>query len=96
MVLTIWWMMLYLLLMGLSGGYIAWLVLGKSKALSSNRKPNWSVLFIMGLAGSFVGGLAVSLLAGDGLTLRPSGMVASAAGAVVIAAVYVRMQGGKK
>ena len=40
--------------------------------------------FVVGLAGSFVGGLLASLLAGDGLELRPSGLIGSAVGATVI------------
>ncbi len=95
MVLAIWWAFLYMLLVGMAGGYVAWVVLGKAKALSKNSRPNWALLLAFGVGGSFVGGLVVSLLMGDGLTLRPSGMVASAIGAVAIAAIYVRMQGGK-
>jgi len=96
MVMAVWYFLLYMLLVGLAAGYIAWLVLGKKKALSKNRKPNWALLFGMGIAGSFVAGAAVSLLAGEGLALRPSGMVASAAGAIVVAAIYSRMEGNKK
>jgi len=96
MVMAVWYFLLYMLLVGMAGGYIAWLVLGKKKAISKNRKPNWGLLLMMGVAGSFVGGAVVSLLAGEGLELRPSGMVASAAGAILVTAIYLRMQGDKK
>ena len=41
-----------------------------------------------GLVGSFVGGLLISLLAGDGLDLRPSGIIGSLAGAIVVTAIW--------
>jgi len=88
MVLAIWWSLLYLLIVGLAAGWFAWVVFGKSKMLSKGGKPNWSLLLALGVAGSFVGGLAVSFLVGDGLTLRPSGMLASVLGAIVAAAAY--------
>ena len=39
-----------------------------------------------GLLGSFVGGLLISLLSGDGLDLAPSGLIGSVAGAVLVTA----------
>ena len=39
---------------------------------------------VVGLAGSFVGGTLVSLLAGDGFNLRASGILGSIAGAVLL------------
>jgi uncharacterized membrane protein YeaQ/YmgE (transglycosylase-associated protein family) len=38
--------------------------------------------------GSFVGGLLASLIAGDGIQLRPSGIIGSIIGAIVVSAVY--------
>ncbi len=92
--IQIWWVMLYLLLVGMAAGWFAWILLGKKKALSRGRRqPNYAILFPVGVAGSFVGGLAVSFLSGDGFTLRPSGMLASVAGAVAVAALYVWFDG---
>lgn len=94
--IQIWWVLIYLLLVGMAAGWLAWILLGKKKGLTKERRqPNWAILLPIGVAGSFVGGLAVSLLSGDGLTLRPSGMLASVAGAVLVAALYVRLAGGK-
>src|SRR4051794_17783618 len=42
---------------------------------------------IAGIAGSFLGGLLASLIAGDGLKLRPSGFIGSIAGAVITPAL---------
>ena len=39
-----------------------------------------------GLVGSFIGGLLISLLSGDGIELRPSGIIGSLAGAIVVSA----------
>lgn len=92
--IQIWWVLIYLLLVGMAAGWLAWILLGKKKSLSkARRQPNYAILLPVGVAGSFVGGLVVSLLMGDGLTLRPSGMLASVAGAVAVAAVYVWFEG---
>jgi len=66
-----------IIVVGLAAGWIAHLLVGRGQA-------NWPLLFVVGLAGSFVGGLLGSLLAGDGLELRPSGLIGSAVGATVI------------
>lgn len=70
-----------LLLWGLVAGWLANLLLG-----GGMRPDNWAELLIAGLVGSFVGGLLVSLLAGDGLALRPSGIIGSVVGAVIVLA----------
>ncbi len=43
---------------------------------------------VAGLVGSFVGGLLVSLLAGDGLAIKPSGIIGSIVGAVIVTAAW--------
>ncbi len=93
---ALWYVVLYLFLVGMAAGWIAWVVLGKSKALMRDRKPNWAILLVLGVVGSFVGGLAVSLLQGDGFTLRFSGMIMSAVGAIAVTAAYLAFQGRKK
>jgi uncharacterized membrane protein YeaQ/YmgE (transglycosylase-associated protein family) len=50
------------------------------------------VLLAVGLAGSFLGGLLISLLSGDGLALRPSGLIGSVVGAVVLLAAWQSFQ----
>lgn len=62
---------------GFAAGWVAQLLLGMGS------RPDGRTL-VAGLAGSFVGGLVVSLVAGDGLALRPSGIVGSVAGAVLV------------
>lgn len=52
-----------------------------------------SEAFVAGLAGSFVGGLLLSLLAGDGFSLSASGILGSTLGAIVILAVWGFVRG---
>ena len=47
---------------------------------------DWPMAFVSGLIGSFVGGLLISLIAGDGISLRPSGIIGSLAGALLVTA----------
>lgn len=70
-----------ILLFGILIGAAAQLILGKTTA-----RVDWTFAFIAGIGGSLVGGLLVSLIAGDGLSLRPSGILGSLAGAVIITA----------
>ena len=51
------------------------------------RQVDWATALGAGLAGSFVGGTLISLLAGDGFRLRPSGILGSLAGAVIVTVV---------
>jgi uncharacterized membrane protein YeaQ/YmgE (transglycosylase-associated protein family) len=74
-------LLLALLLWGLVAGWLANMLLG-----GGMRTDNWGELLIAGTVGSFVGGLLASLIAGDGLALRPSGIIGSIIGAVVVLA----------
>ncbi|MDV6272895.1 hypothetical protein R3Q06_05210 [Rhodococcus erythropolis] len=70
-----------ILLFGIVIGAGAQLILGKTTA-----RVDWTFAFIAGIGGSLVGGLLVSLIAGDGISLRPSGILGSLVGAVIITA----------
>jgi uncharacterized membrane protein YeaQ/YmgE (transglycosylase-associated protein family) len=59
----------------------AQLILGRS-----GGRTDWTLAFVAGLLGSFVGGLLISLLSGDGLDLRASGLIGSLVGAIVVTA----------
>jgi len=74
--------LLFILVWGMFAGWIAHLLLAR------NQPINWAELLVVGLAGSFVGGLLISLLSGDGLALRPSGIIGSILGAVVLLAAW--------
>ena len=75
-------LILGIIVFGLAAGWVAQLLLGMG-----GRKIDWRLALIAGLLGSFVGGLIASLIAGDGLALRPSGLIGSIAGAVLVTAV---------
>ena len=45
---------------------------------------DWGKRILFSLLGSFVGGLLASLLAGDGLALKVSGIIGSIVGAVIL------------
>ena len=47
---------------------------------------DWPRAITAGVLGSFVGGLLLSLLSGDGLDLAPSGLLGSLAGALLVSA----------
>ncbi|MFI5427661.1 GlsB/YeaQ/YmgE family stress response membrane protein [Aeromicrobium sp. UC242_57] len=68
-----------IILFGMIIGAAAQLIVGKPE-----KGIDWSMAFVSGLVGSFVGGLLISLLAGDGIELRPSGIIGSLAGAVLV------------
>ena len=65
-----------LILFGMLIGAAAQFILGRS-----GGSIDWGMALVSGLVGSFVGGLVFSLIAGDGLELRPSGIIGSILGA---------------
>jgi uncharacterized membrane protein YeaQ/YmgE (transglycosylase-associated protein family) len=79
--------LLFTLVWGMFAGWIAHLLLAR------NQPVNWAELLIVGLAGSFVGGLVISLVSGDGLALRPSGIIGSVLGALVLLAAWQGIRG---
>jgi uncharacterized membrane protein YeaQ/YmgE (transglycosylase-associated protein family) len=52
---------------------------------------NGAQLLAIGIAGSFVGGLLGSLVLGDGLAIRPSGLIGSILGATLVLLVVRAM-----
>src|SRR3954470_20251493 len=59
-------------------GWLAQLILGRQ------RPSGCGEALVVGLVGSFVGGLLISLLSGDGLALKPSGLIGSVVGALIL------------
>ena len=74
-------LILGLILFGMLVGAGAQLILGKSA-----KRIDWTLALAAGLIGSFVGGLLISLLSGDGLQLQPSGIIGSLIGALLVTA----------
>lgn len=79
-------LILGIILFGMVIGAGAQLLLGRSR-----KGIDWGMAVMAGLIGSFVGGLLSSLLAGDGLALRPSGVIGSLVGAVVVTAIWLAL-----
>ncbi len=75
-----------ILLAGMIAGAIAQLLLGRASS-----RIDWTMALVAGLTGSFVGGLLFSLIAGDGLDLRPSGIIGSILGAVIVTGIWIRV-----
>ena len=84
-------LILAIILFGMVIGAGAQLILGRS-----GGRVDWTMAFVAGLVGSFVGGLLISLLSGDGLDLRPSGIIGSLVGAVAVTAAWRWWEGRNK
>jgi len=82
-------LILGIIVFGMAIGWVAQLILGRSRP----GTRSWGEALAAGLVGSFVGGLMISLLADDGLDLRPSGIIGSIAGAVVVLLVWGAVRG---
>ncbi|WP_313404450.1 GlsB/YeaQ/YmgE family stress response membrane protein [Aeromicrobium sp.] len=76
-------LILAIIVFGILVGGLAQMVLGRRM-----ESVNWTVAVVAGLLGSLLGGLASSLIAGDGLDLRASGLIGSFLGAIVVTAAW--------
>ena len=76
-------LILALVVFGFFVGWIAQLIVGRG-----GGPIDWMQSLVAGLVGSFVGGLVVSLISGDGLSIRPSGLLGSIGGAIVVLLVW--------
>ncbi|WP_155384726.1 GlsB/YeaQ/YmgE family stress response membrane protein [Catellatospora paridis] len=81
-------LILAILVWGFLVGWLAWLIVRGGRF----RDVRWPQAVAAGLIGSFVGGLGISLLSGDGLALRPSGLIGSVIGAVVVLLIWGAVQ----
>ncbi len=77
-----------IILFGMLIGAGAQLILGKGA-----KGIDWGLAIVAGLVGSFVGGLLISLLSGDGLEFRASGIIGSIVGAILITAGWMYAKG---
>ena len=74
-----------MLVWGMAIGWIAQMILGRARKAG---QYDWLQAIIAGAAGSFVGGAIGSVLMGEGFELRPSGIIGSIVGAVIVVAVW--------
>jgi uncharacterized membrane protein YeaQ/YmgE (transglycosylase-associated protein family) len=75
-------LILAILGLGMGAGALAQLI------VPTHRRVDWGEALIVGLIGSFVGGLLFSLLWGDGLRIRPSGIIGSIIGAIIVQFIW--------
>lgn len=80
-------LILAIIIGGMAVGWIAQFLTGRGAG-----QTDWTLAFIAGIGGSFVGGLVASLIAGDGLALKPSGFIGSIVGAVIVTVVAQQIQ----
>ena len=76
---------LFIIVFGMAAGWIAQMILGGG--------GSWAEALGAGLVGSFVGGLLASLLAGDGLTFSPSGIIGTIVGALIVLVIWRAIRG---
>lgn len=84
-------LILGIILFGMLVGWLAQFILGRNAGTT-----DWTMAIVAGLVGSFVGGLLISLLAGDGLEFRASGLIGSLVGALIITAGWQWYAGRKR
>jgi uncharacterized membrane protein YeaQ/YmgE (transglycosylase-associated protein family) len=72
-------LLLGIILFGMLIGAAAQLIAGRSAT-----GVDWGRALVAGIIGSFIGGLLISLISGDGLAFRPSGIIGSLAGAIIV------------
>jgi uncharacterized membrane protein YeaQ/YmgE (transglycosylase-associated protein family) len=76
-------LILAIIVIGMAAGWIGQMILGRARGTG-----HWGEAIVAGLVGSFVGGLLGSLVAGDGIRIRPSGIIGTIVGAVVVLAAW--------
>src|SRR6476660_10117841 len=81
-------LLLGIILFGMLIGSAAQLIVGRSA-----KGVDWGLALAAGIVGSFIGGLLISLLSGDGLAFRPSGIIGSLAGAIIVTVIWQWSQG---
>jgi len=76
------YLILAFIVIALVAGFIADYLVGRKR-----NYERWE-LFVVGIIGSFVGGLLFSLISGDGFEIRLSGLLGSIIGAIVVLVIY--------
>jgi uncharacterized membrane protein YeaQ/YmgE (transglycosylase-associated protein family) len=66
------WSIMAYIVLGMLAGWVASLLVRRDM-----HPSDWGLLFIVGVAGSLVGGIVVNLLLGQGFALRPGGLISS-------------------
>ncbi|MGC4963284.1 GlsB/YeaQ/YmgE family stress response membrane protein [Gordonia sp. DT218] len=78
-------LILGIIVFGMVIGALAQLIIGGKNMWSID----WGLAIVAGLVGSFVGGLLISLLSGDGINFRASGIIGSIVGALLVTGGWI-------
>jgi len=78
-------LILAIIVFGMVIGALAQLLIGGKNMWNID----WGLAIVAGLVGSFVGGLLISLISGDGINFRPSGIIGSLIGALIVTGGWV-------
>lgn len=81
------YLILALILIGIVAGGIA------ERVVYPEWKIDWTEAFIVGLVGSFLGGIVANLIAGEGFAIHPAGLIGSIIGAIVVLAILKFVRG---
>ncbi len=81
------WTILIFIVIGMVAGWAASLLIRRDKYPS-----DWGLLFLIGVSGSLIAGIVVNLLMGEGLRIRPGGVIGSIAVASLLLWLYTRAQ----
>ena len=74
------------IVLGMLAGWVASLLVRHDM-----HPSDWSMLFIIGVAGSLIAGIVTNLILGDGLKLRPGGVIGSIAVACLLLWIYTSL-----
>ncbi|MYR05379.1 hypothetical protein GTV32_03180 [Gordonia sp. SID5947] len=78
-------LILGIIVFGMVIGALAQLIIGGKNMWSID----WGLAIVAGVVGSFIGGLLISLLSGDGLDFRASGIIGSIVGALIVTGGWI-------
>lgn len=81
------YLILALILIGMVAGGLA------ERVVYPEWKIDWTEAFVVGLVGSFLGGLVSNLIAGEGFALHPAGLIGSIVGAILLLAILKFVRG---
>jgi uncharacterized membrane protein YeaQ/YmgE (transglycosylase-associated protein family) len=81
--------LLYLLLIGVVAGYLARLLVPGPDPM------NFGATLLLGIAGSFIGGVVGAFVFSGRLVLAPGGIIASVIGAIIALLVYRASRSGR-
>jgi uncharacterized membrane protein YeaQ/YmgE (transglycosylase-associated protein family) len=81
------WSIMAYIVLGMLAGWVASLLVRRDM-----HPSDWGMLFIVGVAGSLVGGIVVNLLLGQGFKLHPGGLISSIAFACLILWIVTMVQ----